>query len=161
MSDAPSEDTRQRGLRRGLTLCGLMYALSLVLPVLGPSPDASGQVFYGYECLVYSHVMLALTLLEGHGDLKYSPLGLLLGCFANAYLFTLCALIWTRWRPTSRRLRIPLLLSVLSVLYWGAWDSESAQTTLQIGYYTWAIATLTLSWLCVLRLEPLTPGSPG
>ena len=93
-----------------------MYALSLVLPVLGPSPDASGQLLYGYECFVYSHVMLALTLLEGHGDLKYSPLGLLLGCFANAHLFTLCALVWTRWRPTSRRLRIPLLLSVLSVL---------------------------------------------
>jgi hypothetical protein len=138
-----------------------MYALSFVLPAFGPSSDASGQVLYGYECFIYSHVVVALTLLEGHGDLKYSPLGLLLGCFANAYLLTLGALRWTRWRPTSRWLRIPLLLSVLSVLYWGAWDSESAQTTHQVGYDTWAIATLTLSWLCVLQLEtPLTPG-PG
>ena len=152
---APITHPNQKMIKAGIILFGMLYLLSLFLPVLYQVDNhrytttlETEKVIYGYQCFGYAKILLFLSLVEGHGDLQYSFLGLLLGCFANLYLLTHLLFAIVRKPPMKFPVH-PLMppITLASISYWFFFDKQ----TLQMGYHLWALSSVALSILVVIH----------
>jgi hypothetical protein len=106
----------------------LVYCISFLLPslgsekdnLLGYSDDNSIEILYGYQCFIFSYIMLISSLIEGA---IFNFFCILLGCFSNSYLFVIGLVFYFKKGKLKHFLVhcLLLLISALSVVYWSSW----------------------------------------
>ncbi|MCH2023875.1 MAG: hypothetical protein MK207_15465 [Saprospiraceae bacterium] len=141
-------------------IVGLFYILSFFLPsvgaqngdILGFSSDNSNDLLFGYQCFVFSYTMIIASLYKGA---MISFCGLLIGCFANTYLFVLALIYYFEKGKQKSFLAytFKLFLSIISVIYWSSWGIAYNDIELKLGYYLWAVTTCLLTLICITRLR--------